>query len=108
MSLPDGPSGGTPDPDKRPSPDYPALSDTLLSHLAYKEHQLVEPLARLGFCPSRLSHQLRQMEQRGSSRAESAPRTVEPLSWQLTQLDDISHMILAGLGPTTHTHDGDR
>lgn len=28
-----------------------ALSDTLLSHLAYEEDQLVEPLARLGFYP---------------------------------------------------------
>jgi hypothetical protein len=25
------------------------LTDTLLSHLSYEEHQLVEPLARLGF-----------------------------------------------------------
>ena len=25
------------------------LSDTLLSHLAYEEQQIVEPLARLGF-----------------------------------------------------------
>jgi hypothetical protein len=25
------------------------LSDTLLSHLAYEEHELVEPLARYGF-----------------------------------------------------------
>ena len=28
-----------------------ALSDTLLSHLAYEEDQLVEPLARVGFYP---------------------------------------------------------
>lgn len=27
--------------------DY--LADSLLSHLAYEEHELVEPLARLGF-----------------------------------------------------------
>jgi len=25
------------------------LTDTLLSHLAYEEHELVEPLARYGF-----------------------------------------------------------
>jgi hypothetical protein len=25
------------------------LTDTLLSHLSYEEHELVEPLARLGF-----------------------------------------------------------
>ncbi|HZO06215.1 MAG TPA: LLM class flavin-dependent oxidoreductase [Solirubrobacterales bacterium] len=30
------------------------LTDTLLSHLSYEEHELVEPLARLGFQPSRL------------------------------------------------------
>ncbi|HWC07487.1 MAG TPA: hemerythrin domain-containing protein, partial [Solirubrobacterales bacterium] len=30
------------------------LTDTLLSHLAYEEHELVEPLARLGFQPTRL------------------------------------------------------
>jgi hypothetical protein len=27
------------------------LSDALLSHLAYEEQELVEPLARLGFSP---------------------------------------------------------
>ena len=31
------------------------LSDTLLSHLAYEERELVEPLARLGFYPGQLS-----------------------------------------------------
>jgi hypothetical protein len=31
------------------------LSDTLLSHLAYEERELVEPLARLGFYPDQLS-----------------------------------------------------
>ena len=30
------------------------LTDTLLSHLAYEEQQLVEPLARLGFYPGQL------------------------------------------------------
>ncbi len=30
------------------------LSDTLLSHLAYEEQQLVEPLARLGFYPGQV------------------------------------------------------
>ena len=30
------------------------LSDALLSHLAYEEDQLVEPLARLGFHPSQV------------------------------------------------------
>ena len=30
------------------------LTDTLLSHLSYEEHELVEPLARLGFQPTRL------------------------------------------------------
>lgn len=30
------------------------LTDTLLSHLSYEEHELVEPLARLGFEPTRL------------------------------------------------------
>jgi hemerythrin-like domain-containing protein len=30
------------------------LSDTLLSHLAYEERELVEPLARLGFYPGQL------------------------------------------------------
>lgn len=32
--------------------DY--LSDALLSHLAYEEQELVEPLARVGFYPSQL------------------------------------------------------
>lgn len=31
-----------------------ALSDTLLSHLAYEEEQLVEPLARVGFYPGQV------------------------------------------------------
>jgi hemerythrin-like domain-containing protein len=31
------------------------LSDTMLSHLAYEERELVEPLARLGFYPGQLS-----------------------------------------------------
>jgi alkanesulfonate monooxygenase SsuD/methylene tetrahydromethanopterin reductase-like flavin-dependent oxidoreductase (luciferase family) len=31
------------------------LSDTLLSHLAYEERELVEPLARLGFYPGQLT-----------------------------------------------------
>ncbi len=30
------------------------LTDTLLSHLSYEEHELVEPLARLGFYPNQL------------------------------------------------------
>ena len=30
------------------------LSDTLLSHLSYEEHELVEPLARLGFYPGQV------------------------------------------------------
>jgi hypothetical protein len=30
------------------------LTDTLLSHLAYEEAQLVEPLARHGFYPGQL------------------------------------------------------
>jgi hypothetical protein len=30
------------------------LTDTLLSHLSYEEHELVEPLARLGFYPEQL------------------------------------------------------
>ena len=30
------------------------LSDALLSHLAYEEQQLVEPLARFGFYPGQL------------------------------------------------------
>jgi hypothetical protein len=30
------------------------LTDTLLSHLAYEEQELVEPLARHGFSASRL------------------------------------------------------
>jgi hypothetical protein len=30
------------------------LSDTLLSHLSYEEHEIVEPLARLGFYPGQL------------------------------------------------------
>ncbi|MDX6321429.1 MAG: hypothetical protein QOF52_1287, partial [Propionibacteriaceae bacterium] len=30
------------------------LTDTLLSHLAYEEDQLVEPLARLGFYPNQV------------------------------------------------------
>ncbi len=30
------------------------LTDTLLSHLSYEEHQLVEPLARLGFYPNQI------------------------------------------------------
>ncbi len=30
------------------------LTDTLLSHLSYEEHELVEPLARLGFYPGQL------------------------------------------------------
>ncbi|HEY6573883.1 MAG TPA: hemerythrin domain-containing protein, partial [Mycobacterium sp.] len=32
--------------------DY--LTDALLSHLAYEEHELVEPLARLGFYPNQV------------------------------------------------------
>jgi hypothetical protein len=32
--------------------DY--LSDALLSHLAYEEQELVEPLARLGFYPDQV------------------------------------------------------
>jgi iron-sulfur cluster repair protein YtfE (RIC family) len=31
-----------------------ALTDTLVSHLSYEEHELVEPLARLGFYPGQL------------------------------------------------------
>jgi len=31
-----------------------ALTDALLSHLSYEEHELVEPLARLGFYPGQL------------------------------------------------------
>jgi hemerythrin-like domain-containing protein len=30
------------------------LTDALLSHLSYEEHQIVEPLARLGFYPGQL------------------------------------------------------
>jgi iron-sulfur cluster repair protein YtfE (RIC family) len=30
------------------------LTDTLLSHLSYEEHELVEPLARLGFYPNQV------------------------------------------------------
>jgi hemerythrin-like domain-containing protein len=30
------------------------LTDTLLSHLSYEEHELVEPLARLGFYPNQI------------------------------------------------------
>ena len=30
------------------------LTDTLLSHLSYEEHELVEPLARVGFYPGQL------------------------------------------------------
>ena len=30
------------------------LTDTLLSHLSYEEHELVEPLARLGFYPGQV------------------------------------------------------
>jgi hypothetical protein len=30
------------------------LADSLLSHLAYEEHELVEPLARLGFYEQQL------------------------------------------------------
>lgn len=31
-----------------------ALTDTLLSHLSYEEHELVEPLARVGFMPGQV------------------------------------------------------
>lgn len=31
-----------------------ALTDTLLSHLSYEEHEGVEPLARLGFYPGQI------------------------------------------------------
>jgi hemerythrin-like domain-containing protein len=31
-----------------------SLTDSLLSHLSYEEHQIVEPLARLGFYPGQL------------------------------------------------------
>ena len=31
-----------------------ALTDALLSHLSYEEHELVEPLARLVFYPGQL------------------------------------------------------
>jgi hypothetical protein len=30
------------------------LTDALLSHLSYEEHEIVEPLARLGFYPGQL------------------------------------------------------
>lgn len=30
------------------------LTDALLSHLSYEEHELVEPLARLGFYPNQV------------------------------------------------------
>ena len=30
------------------------LTDTLLSHLSYEEHELVEPLARVGFYENQL------------------------------------------------------
>ena len=30
------------------------LTDALLSHLSYEEHELVEPLARLGFYPDQV------------------------------------------------------
>jgi hypothetical protein len=44
------------------SPDAPRISgclrpcppDALLSHLSYEEHELVEPLARLGFYASQV------------------------------------------------------
>jgi hypothetical protein len=35
--------------DKQPCAAADLLADTLLSHLAYEERELVEPLARLGF-----------------------------------------------------------
>jgi hemerythrin-like domain-containing protein len=31
-----------------------AFTDTLLSHLSYEEHELVEPLARFGFYPGQI------------------------------------------------------
>ncbi len=31
------------------------LTDALLSHLSYEEHEIVEPLARLGFYPGQIS-----------------------------------------------------
>jgi hypothetical protein len=31
-----------------------ALTDALLSHLSYEEHEIVEPLVRLGFYPGQL------------------------------------------------------
>jgi hemerythrin-like domain-containing protein len=31
-----------------------ALTDALLSHLSYEEHEIVEPLARLGFYPGQV------------------------------------------------------
>ena len=30
------------------------LTDALLSHLSYEEHEIVEPLARLGFYPGQV------------------------------------------------------
>ena len=30
------------------------LTDALLSHLSYEEHEIVEPLARLGFYPGQI------------------------------------------------------
>jgi hypothetical protein len=38
-----------PDGDKQLRAAADLLTDTLLSHLAYEERELVEPLARLGF-----------------------------------------------------------
>ena len=38
-----------PEGDKQPREAADLLTDTLLSHLAYEERELVEPLARLGF-----------------------------------------------------------
>jgi hypothetical protein len=38
--------------------DY--LTDALLSHLAYEEQELVEPLARLGFTPTKSHNELKR------------------------------------------------
>ncbi len=45
---------GHPDDFERLQTAIDVLTDTLLSHLSYEEHELVEPLARVGFYPGQL------------------------------------------------------
>jgi len=67
------------------------LTDTLLSHLAYEEHELVEPLARYGFTTVKFARSERfEVEAHGRARIRELPsEDVEP-SWNVPLgVDDL-------------------